>query len=140
MYIPFVLLPVFVQVALMFAVLGVLFARRNAAFRKGDIAFTDIALGQHVWPADAQQAANSWRNQFELPVLFFALVPLAIITHKADLQFVLFSWAFVILRVAHAIVHLTFNDVRARGPLFGLGAIVLFLMWAILAVRILAAL
>jgi len=35
-------------------------------------------------------------------------------------------------------VHTTSNDVRRRGPLFGIGLLVLAVMWLIFIVRILA--
>ena len=134
-----ILLPVFVQVGLMFFVLIWMGRQRAIAF-KGGLRLSDIALGQRVWPAPAQQASNSYQNQFELPVLFFALVPLAMFTHKADLLFVVMAWLFAISRIAHAYVHLGVNDVRTRARFFGLGAVVLMAMWVIFAIRILAAL
>ena len=77
------------------------------------------------WPKRAAVFANSFSNQFELPVLFYVLTILAIITRQADLLFVLLAWVFVVLRVLQALVHVTSNDVRQRGALYGAGAIVL---------------
>ena len=48
--------------------------------------------------------------------------------------------ALLIARVAHAYVHVTSNRLQLRGPVFGLGLLVLFLMWLIFVVRILAGL
>jgi hypothetical protein len=47
------------------------------------------------------------------------------------------AWIFVLARLAHAYVHVTSNNLNQRGPVFGLGAIVLALMWLIFIVRIL---
>jgi hypothetical protein len=43
----------------------------------------------------------------------------------------------VALRCLQVFVHVTDNDVRRRGALFVSGAIVLAVMWAIFAIRIL---
>ena len=61
-------------------------------------------------------------------------------THHADLLFVMLAWIFVIMRVLQAWVHVTNNNVRFRGAFYGVGAIVLFIMWMIYIVRILLAL
>ena len=59
-----------------------------------------------------QQVGNSLTNQFELPVLFYVLTILAIITKHADFLFVVMAWIFVLTRLAHAYIHVTSNNVR----------------------------
>ena len=134
-----VLLPVFVQVALTVVLAGLMGSRRFAAVRAGQVQVADISMGQRAWPAPAQKAANAFQNQFELPVLFYALVVLAVITRKADLLFVAMSWVYVLTRLAHAYVYTTTNHVRRRFGVFVVGAVVLMLMWIIFAVRVLGA-
>jgi len=65
------------------------------------------------------------------------LTILSIVLRHADLLFVLLAWVFVALRCLQAFVHVTDNDVRRRGPLFLAGALVLAVMWAVFALRIL---
>ncbi|HEV7874472.1 MAG TPA: MAPEG family protein [Enterovirga sp.] len=132
-----ILLPVFVQVGLTFALLFMMGGRRLAALRGGSVRIPDIALGQRAWPAGVQATSNAYANQFELPVLFFALVPLAIITRKADLIFVVLSWVFVVSRLVHAAIFVTTNDVRQRFIAFLVGALALLIMWVMFALRIL---
>jgi hypothetical protein len=133
-----ILLPVFVQVALIFGLLFVTGRRRFGALRTGQVRLPDIALGQRTWPERVQATSNAFSNQFELPVLFLVLVPLAIITRKADIVFVALSWAFVVTRLFHAGVFITTNNVRQRFSAFIVGALVLMAMWIIFALRILA--
>jgi len=52
---------------------------------------------------------TAYHNQLELPVLFYVLTILVIITRHADFLFVVLAWVFVLLRVAHAAVHVTSN-------------------------------
>jgi hypothetical protein len=132
-----ILLPVFVQVALTFALMFWMGSVRVAAISRGQVKVRDMALGQPVWPERETQIANCYHNQFQLPVLFYVLVALALFTRKADLLFVALSWAFVLLRLAHAFVHVTSNRVPTRFRWFLAGALVLLLMWIVFAARIL---
>jgi hypothetical protein len=133
-----VLLPVFVQVGLTFVLLFRMGAKRLGVLRAGEVSIPDIALAQPNWPAPATQAANAYHNQFQIPVLFYALVALALLTRRADLAFVAMSWLFVALRVAHAYVHVTSNHVPTRFRAFVAGSLVLMAMWIVFALRILA--
>ena len=134
-----ILLPVFVQVALMFCLLIWTGRARIGHLRQGDVKIADVALGQPNWPTRAQQVSNAYANQFELPLLFFALVAFALITRKADLLFVVMSWMFVVTRLVHAGVYATSNRIQQRFTVFLIGAIILILMWIIFALRIFAA-
>ena len=136
MSIPMILAPLFVQVLLTFAVGFWMAGLRTSAVGRGEVRLQDIDLGQPNWPRRTMQVANSYRNQFELPVLFYVLTILAIATRHADFLFVVLAWLFVLSRVVHAFIHVTSNDLRSRGLWFGIGAAVLFIMWAIFIVRI----
>jgi len=132
-----ILLPLFVQVGLTFFLGFWMATERRGVFRRGELHWRDIALKQTPWPGRAQQVSQAFQNQFEAPVLFYVLVVLALATKKADFAFVIMEWLFVASRVAQAFVHTTSNHVPTRGQLYMLGVIVLFLMWAIFAIRIL---
>jgi hypothetical protein len=137
MSIQMILLPLFVEVSLTLVLMVLMAVRRGAAFRSDGVRFGDIALREPNWPPSALQAAYAFNNQFELPVLFYVLTILSIITRHADLIFVLLAWVFVVLRILQAFVHVTSNNVRYRGMYYIAGAIVLTAMWVIFMVRIL---
>jgi len=132
-----VLLPLFVQVALTFAIGFWMAAGRVGAIRSRAVRPRDIALREPNWPSHLMQLQNAFLNQLELPVLFYVLTILVLFTKTADLLFVVLAWVFVALRLLHAYVHVTTNHVPYRGPLYIVGAIVLFVMWVIFALRIL---
>ena len=138
MTLPAILLPLFVQVGLTFVLLFWMGGVRVRALRRGEVKIRDIALDASAWPEHPTQVANCFNNQFQLPVLFYVLVILAIFTRKADLLFVIMSWVFVLTRILHAWIHVTSNRVQNRFYAFLVGAIVLLMMWIIFAVRILA--
>jgi len=137
MTIQMMLLPVFVQVALTFALLFWMASARTGSVRSGETKIRDIALGQPAWPEQPTQIGNCYHSQFQIPLLFYVLVILAWITKQADLIFVVMAWIFVIARLAHAYIHTTSNHVPTRFKVFAAGMFVLLLMWIIFAVRIL---
>jgi hypothetical protein len=136
--IPDILLPVFLQVALTFGLLFWTGYQRLSAVKAREVRPRDVSMGQKGWPAAAQQAGNTFSNQFEIPVLFYLLVVLAIVTRKADLLFVVLCWVFVLTRFAHAGIYVTTNYVPHRFAAFIAGASVLMVMWIVFAIRIMA--
>ena len=102
-----------------------------------DSTYDDIALGEPGWSKTTTQYGNAFKNQFELPVLFYVLIAFILITRVGDILLLVLAWIFVILRLAHAYIHTTGNDVLLRGRIYGGGLIVLLAMWVIFAVRIL---
>src|SRR3954454_6134733 len=131
MSIPLVLLPVFVQVGLTLGLLFWLGPMRVSALREGQVQPSEIVLGQKVWPARALQIGNAFDNQFQLPVLFYVIVALALFTRQADLLFVLMSWIFVVSRLVHAFIHTGSNHLVNRFRAYLVGVVVLTLMWII---------
>ena len=132
-----VLLPVFVLVGLTFALLLWMAGTRRQALLGGETRVRDVVLGQPNWPTRATQVGNSFKNQFELPLLFYILIALALPLRHADLFIVLMSWVFVITRFAHAGIFVTSNDLRRRSLAWFAGVLVLFAMWIYFALRIL---
>jgi hypothetical protein len=140
MPIQIVLLPLFVQIVLTFVLWSWMAYYRATLVRSGDVRARDVDLRQPNWPPHVLKITNAAHNQIELPLLFYVLTILAIIARKADLLFVVLAWLFVLSRLAHAYIHVTSNRVAIRGPVFGIGMVVLILMWLIFMVRILAGL
>lgn len=137
MAIQFVLLPLFVEVALTFGLLTWMFFARARDLGSRAVHPRDIALGQSNWPARSTQIANCFNNQFQVPVLFYVLTILSIMTRHADVVFVALAWIFVLSRLGHAYIHTTSNRVTSRGQIYGVGALALMIAWVIFMVRIL---
>ncbi len=132
-----ILLPLFVEVALTLGLLLWLAVLRRNDLAGGEVKPSQIALRERHWPKRTLQVGNSFSNQFEVPLLFYLLTVLAIVTRHADLLFVVLAWIFVLTRLAHAYVHTTSNRVRLRGAIYGVGVFVLIVMWTMFIVRIL---
>ena len=82
-----VLLPLFVEVVLTFGLMLGMGALRNNDYRSGAVKPQEIALREPKWPARTAQVANSFSNQFELPVLFYVLTILEWVTRHAGVLF-----------------------------------------------------
>jgi hypothetical protein len=114
-----ILLPVFIHVALTFVLL---FWSARATRRPADV-------------ADTREAG--WRDELELPVLFYVLTICAWQTQFADVLFMMLAWVFVALRVLHALPYEAASRPAGRNALFISSAVVLALMWIIYAARLL---
>jgi len=132
-----VLLPVFVQVGLTFFLLLWMAGARRRALVGGQTKVRDIVLGQSNWPVRTTQIGNCYNNQFELPVLFYVLIALALPIRHADFIIVVLSWVFVVARLVHAYIFVTSNDLRARSLAWFAGVLVLLAMWIYFALHIL---
>jgi hypothetical protein len=132
-----VLLPVFVQIGLTFALLLWMATARAKAVKAREVSLRDIAAGQPKYPARAAQVGNCFSNQFEVPVLFYFLIALALPLRRADLFVVLMSWVFVVTRFAHAGIFVTSNNIRQRSLAWFAGVLVLLAMWLYFALKLL---
>ena len=137
MSVQMVLLPVFVLVGLALVLLLGMATARARAVKGRETSLKDIALGEPNWPTRATQIGNCFSNQFEIPVLFYLLIALALPLRHADLVIVLLSWVFVVTRFVHAGIFVTSNNVRQRGMVWFAGVLVLFAMWLYFALKIL---
>ena len=140
MSVAMILAPLFVQVLLTLVLGFALAAVRGPLLVSGTVKPDDVSLRQPNWPPRALQIGYSFQNQFEVPVLFYVLTILALVTRHADVMFVTLAWIFVVTWIVHAFVHVTGNNLRARGGFFGIGVLVLAIMWVVFMVRILAGL
>ena len=137
MSVQMVLLPVFVLVGLTFVLLLWMGGARRQALVGGQTKVRDIVLGQPNWPARATQIGNCYSNQFELPVLFYVLIALALPLRHIDYVMLLLSWLFVIARLVHAGIFVSSNDLQQRSLAWFAGALLLLAMWLYFALQIL---
>lgn len=125
------------QALLTIAVLLVLGARRRTAYKAGKVG-KDAMLNDRVWPPYVLQASNNYKNQFEIPVLFFAAVATALAIQAATMVFVWLAWGFVAARIVHSICHCGSNRLSVRFISFFASVIAVTVMWALLAAHALS--
>ena len=79
-------------------------------------------------PDWVERAADNYNHLFEQPVAFYALTLCIAVINDFDSFMVQLAWAFVVLRIMHSLVQLTFNLVLLRFFIFVMGWLVLVLM------------
>lgn len=122
--------PVFLQVALTILVLfGVAGFRIIPALGDREMAREAAKGRKDVFVPRANLFVDNLQNQFEIPVLFYVAVLLAIVTEATSDWLTTLAWVFAVSRVLHALVHVTINIVPLRLLLFLVGVVATILMW-----------
>jgi hypothetical protein len=124
--------PLFAMVCLTFAVMLLTLVQRIRAVRRGDVSPKYFKLVQGEAPEYMLKPARHFSNLFETPVLFYAAGVLAIVTYRETPLMLGVAWVYVITRLAHALIHLTYNHVIHRLLAFMLSCICIFIMWLLL--------
>ncbi len=130
------LTPLLVQVALTFVLLFTMGYHRVSSISKGQIRVRDIALRQPNWLEVTTRIGNAYHNQLEMPLLFYLLVCLLLITKLDDNLFLILAWGYVVLRLIHAVIHVSTSRARLRFFVFAASSVVLLLMWLRFAVKL----
>jgi len=133
---PWLLLPAFLHVALVFSLVLRTGLGRVAAVRQGRASPKVVALDSSKWPDDLRKITNSYENQFELPVLYYSVLALLLATGLADGPAVVLSWLFVATRFVHSFIHTTSNHLLHRFLAFVSGVSVLMVLWAWFSLRL----
>lgn len=135
-----ILFPIFAQAALTFGV-GMWLARlRFAAVRRGDLSPRYFAVNRGgELPEYLAKVNNNYGNLLELPILFYAVTVLLLITIRVEPAQVILAWVFTGSRYVHSYIHTTYNNVRHRLYAFTVGVAALILMWGLFFVRMILA-
>ena len=130
--------PTVALVVVIYAVWFLMYQQRFAHMKRTPPRPEEFASGEAAmrYFQPVEMPANNFRNLFELPVLYFGLVPLLLVTNTAtDIQVAL-AWAFVALRVVHSWIHSGSGPVQRRFMVYLAGSVVLLAMWIGFAVDI----
>jgi hypothetical protein len=141
MYYKPLLYPLLIQVALIFVVWVTMYRERIGEMRSKGISPQDVATrtkGRKVL-LDSAAAADNLMNQFEMPVLFFLAILVALNLMWQEPMFTFFAWLYVALRIVHAVIHITYNNVLHRFWVFFSSCVILAFMWIRLASYIISA-
>jgi len=131
------LIAVFLQVALTFLALVRMGKIRVASHVGKEVTFSDVALDTRNYPDHVKQFQNNVTNQFETPVLFYAVVAIAAATQSANWPVAIGAMIFVVSRIVHHMIHVGSNHVRKRYNAFLVGLIGLLIAWIGLGVGLL---
>jgi hypothetical protein len=131
---------VVLQVLLTLVVMLLMARRRFSAAKNRELPYKAFKLMDLTGASDKViTAGRSFDNQFQLPLLYVFAVLFVLQFAVADLTLVIIGWLFVLSRLAHAYVHVSFNSVRLRFTFYLVGALLLVLFWLKLSLTILSA-
>ena len=129
-----IFVPVIVQVLLTLLIYVRLIKVKVLAIRAGLVDMERRALHENAWPESVLQINNNIRNQFELPVLFYVICVVLWQLNAVTAIALAAATAFVLSRIAHAMIHLGANVISNRRRAFTVGwwvlmAMALLLLW-----------
>jgi hypothetical protein len=126
-----ILWPVLVMVGLSYSVWFVLFWQRLEHIKRTPPGPEDFATGAAAlrYFEPVELPANNLRNLFEMPVLFYALVPLLLVTQMASQVQIVLAWVYVVLRIVHSLIHVGKGPVARRFLVYLLSCAALLAMW-----------
>src|ERR1700722_16356774 len=74
-------------------------------------------------------ANPNFADLLEMPVLFYVICLILLVTNRVTELFLYLAWIYVALRVLHSFIHLTYDNLRQRMALFALSNLVVIVMW-----------
>ncbi|MCK4742426.1 MAG: MAPEG family protein [Sulfuriflexus sp.] len=80
-------------------------------------------------PKRHEALEHNYSNLFEVPTLFYAIVAIAIASQHIDETLVTLAWIFVGLRIAHTLVHISYNNIIHRLAVFFAAYVAVGIMW-----------
>ena len=124
--------PMGVMALLTFIVLGLIPIRRFRASAAGQVTAEDFKLGESARvPAHVAVVNRAYMNLLELPLLFYVASLMYFVAGRVDQTTLAVAWAYVALRAAHSLIHLTYNKVFHRLAAFAISNVVLMAYWAL---------
>jgi hypothetical protein len=123
--------PFFAIVLLTFAVWIYMYVRRIRFITSLKISPKDLAIPgklAQISPPEVSNPSDNFKNLFEIPVLFYALVLYFYATKQVDFWYVNAAWIFVAFRLLHSIVHCTFNLIMLRFYLYLFSSLAVWFM------------
>jgi hypothetical protein len=125
------LYPMFAMVVLTFLILlSTATLRVRSVLRKEvSLKYYRVMSGSDV-PEQIIKVGRQLSNLFEMPVLFYVAGLAYLILGLSAEGPIIFAWLFVVARIAHAVVHVTYNNPLHRLVVFMISNFCILVMWA----------
>lgn len=101
---------------------------RVSAVKSGKVKASAFKLNEGE-PEESRRINNAIANQYQVPILFYAVCLAAYVSGNAGSLMIVLAWAFTLAKIAHSLIHVTTNKLRHRRPMFMLAYFILILMW-----------
>ena len=119
--------PMLAQIGWTFLLYAWLTVARTRAVNSGKTDYSCFVLGREE-PLEVARITRNLTNQFELPVIFYALVVLLVALGRVTWFDVIVAWVFVAGRVIHTLVQTLGDNVVLRGRVFVIGFLAVVLL------------
>ncbi len=123
--------PVLAQILIPILVLMLNGKRKSDAVKTGDFDREKAAMDNEAWNKPVILTSKNLANQFQLPVIFYALCLVLANLGAVDKLTLGVAWLFVASRYVHAYVHVSTNYVPNRLRAFLLGAVSLLVLFGL---------
>jgi hypothetical protein len=125
------------MVLIVFCVFIALIYERVTQMTRFHLSAQDLASRVEAQEAlQIHQAADHFKNLFEVPVLFYLLCVVSYSISYTPEMLLYGAWGFVGLRALQAFIHCTYNNVKHRAAMFFGSSFLLFIMWVLVAIRL----
>jgi len=111
-----ILFPMLAHIGWVFLLYVWLTIARQRAVQRGEVEYGSFARGEE--PHEVARITRNLANQFELPVIFYAVVVLLVATNNVTSVDIIAAWVFVAGRVIHTLVQTLTDNVPLRGQVF----------------------
>jgi hypothetical protein len=103
---------------------------RIRAGRRREIVVDDFKYGESsAVPPHVSIPNRNYMNLLELPVLFYVVAVLLLVSPCTSLTSIYLAWLYVGLRIVHSVIHLTYNKVLHRLVAFAASNAALVALW-----------
>lgn len=125
-----ILIPTMVLIGWTLCVLLLMPYQRFKAGFAGQVTAADFKYGESSRvPPHVCIPNRNFMNLLEVPTLFYVISLLLFITKFYSAVDLILAWIFVLMRVVHSLIHLSYNNVMHRLVAYAFANGVLVLMW-----------
>jgi len=132
-----IIYPMFVLVVLTFVIGFSTGISRLVSVKKGHVDRKYFKLLSGYAPPDyIVKLGRNFSNLLEVPVLFYALGTITLALGIKNSLILGCAWAFVVLRIVHSFIHVTYNNPIHRFLAFVSSSSIVLIMWVQLIITI----
>ena len=131
-----IFLPLLAHALLVFALYIKLGKEKSKAVKLGHVDLKEAALNPKAWPESVLKISNNIDNQFQTPVIFYALTFAFFLSDAVNIAVLSIFCLYVLSRFIHAYIHVSSNYVPNRFKAFLIGILLLLGLTVWLAIHI----
>jgi len=119
--------PVFLQMVVTLILYILTYRVRVGLVKSGEAKPSDYKTYENE-NSESRKWGRAISNQYETPVIFYALCLIAFVTGPVSTLTFALAWVYSILKTIHVYIHVSKNRLRYRQPAFGLCVLVLLFL------------